>query len=158
MVWFLYPNKNAYPKSVQDIFDSSFKPEDHRMDQMEKPINFVLLDGTWSNSAAMYRRLKEKWTSVWGEDDLPCVSLSTTGASVMHKLRPQPSWDRTCTAAAAAGVLSELSYHYPESNLYGLDKQAEAIENGLDVLLEALTARRLRRGRSIARKERRNCM
>lgn len=24
----------------------------------EKPLNFVLIDGTWSNSAAMYRRLK----------------------------------------------------------------------------------------------------
>lgn len=30
MVWFLYPNKNASPKSVQDIFDSSFAgPEGH---------------------------------------------------------------------------------------------------------------------------------
>jgi len=67
--------------------------------------------------------------------------------------RPQPSWDRTCTAAAAAGILSELSYRYPELGLYGLDKQAEAIEDGLDVSLEALTARRIRKGRSIVRKE-----
>jgi len=32
MVWFLYPNKNASPKSVQDVFDSSFtKPEGHKL-------------------------------------------------------------------------------------------------------------------------------
>lgn len=159
MIWFLYPNKNASPKSVQDVFESSFtEPADHKMDIAQKPLHFVLIDGTWSNSAAMYRRLKEKWASLWGDEDLPCVSLSSTGASVMHRLRPQPSWDRTCTAAAAAGVLSELSYHYPELNLFGLDKQAEAVENGLDILLDALTARRLRKGRSIVRKERRHCM
>ncbi|KAJ0429619.1 putative DTW domain-containing protein DTWD2/YfiP [Helianthus annuus] len=47
--------------------------------------NFILIDGTWSNSAAMFRRLKERADLIWG-DDLPCISLST-GASAMHKLR-----------------------------------------------------------------------
>lgn len=151
----LYPNRNASPKSLQDVLGSSaVNSESHTMETVEKPLNVILIDGTWSNSAAMHRRLKEKWASLWGGEDLPCISLSTTGASVMHKLRPQPSWDRTCTAAAAAGVLSELSYHYPELSSHGLDKQAEAIENGLDVLLEALTARRIRRGRSTMRKPR----
>lgn len=155
MVWFLYPNKNAAPQSVQDVFfNRSFTSlEGQTMDLGEKPLNFVLIDGTWSNSAAMYRRLKERWTSEWGDEDLPCVSLSTMAVSTMHKLRPQPSWDRTCTAAAAAGLLSELHLH-PELSLHGLDEQAEAVENGLDVLLDALTTRRLRMGRSITRKER----
>lgn len=154
MVWFLYPNKNASPKSVQDIFDRSFDSEDRKMDLADKTLHFVLIDGTWSNSAAMYRRMKEKWASLWGEEDLPCLSLSTTGASVMHRLRPQPSWDRTCTAAAAAGLLLELNHHCPQLSSHGLDKHAEAVEDGLDVLLDALTARRLRMGRSIARKVR----
>ncbi|KVI04254.1 DTW-like protein [Cynara cardunculus var. scolymus] len=60
-------------------------------------MNFILIDGTWSNSAAMFRRLK----------------------------------------------FSSL----------GLDKQAEAVEDSVDVLLASLTARRLRMGRSISRAE-----
>lgn len=69
------------------------------------------------------------------------------------EVRPQPSWDRTCTAAAAIGLLDEL-HLLPELSSLGLDKQAEAVENALEVLLEALTARRLRMGRSVSRKER----
>ncbi|KAJ8478362.1 hypothetical protein OPV22_022089 [Ensete ventricosum] len=89
----------------------------------EKPLNFVLIDGTWSNSSAMHRRLKERWALTWGEEHLPCISLSTLGASVMHKLRPQPSWDRTCTVAAAAGILWELHREAVplEYNLVGLN-------------------------------------
>ncbi|KAJ4770245.1 DTW domain-containing protein [Rhynchospora pubera] len=150
-IWLLYPNVNSSPKSVGDInLDRSFSEENK-----EKPLNFVLLDGTWSHSSAMYRRLKERWVTIWGEEDLPCVSLSSLGASVMHKLRPQPAWDRTCTAAAAAGLLSELDLHEEFRGL-GLDKQADAIEDSLDILLDALTARRRRMGRSITRKERHN--
>ncbi|GKV36682.1 hypothetical protein SLEP1_g44786 [Rubroshorea leprosula] len=99
----------------------------------------------------MFKRLKEQAKLIWGED-LPCISLAT-GASAMHKLRPQPSWDRTCTAAAAIGLLDELQF-LPEYSSFGLDKQAEALENALVVLLEALTARRLRMGRSITRRVR----
>lgn len=69
--------------------------------------------------------------------------------------RPQPAWDRTCTAAAAAGLLSELDLREEFRGL-GLDKQADAIENLLDILLDALTKRRLRMGRSITRKQRHN--
>lgn len=89
---------------------------------------------------------------VWGSDEISCVSVAT-GASVMHKLRPQPSWDRTCTAAAAAGLLSDLPV-LPQFGSYCLDKQAEAVEDALDALLEALTTRRVRMGRSITRKMR----
>lgn len=69
------------------------------------------------------------------------------------KCRPQPSWDRTCTAAAAVGLLQELQL-LPQFSSMGLDKQAEAVEDALSVLLVALTTRRLRMGRSITRKVR----
>ncbi|KAL5864888.1 hypothetical protein ACOSQ3_002402 [Xanthoceras sorbifolium] len=156
-VWCLYPNKNAVTMSVQDTFSpgSSANLEDTPvMTDGVKTLNFVLIDGTWSNSAAMFNRLKEQAESAWGEEDIPCISLSM-GASAMHKLRPQPSWDRTCTAAAAIGLLSELQL-LPEFSSYGLEEQAEAVEDALVVLLEALTARRLRMGRSITRKLRHN--
>ncbi|KAF3332609.1 DTW domain-containing protein YfiP [Carex littledalei] len=150
-LWILYPNENSSPKSLQDIeLDRPFAQENK-----EKPLNFILLDGTWSNSSAMYKRLKERWSAIWGEEDLPCISLSSLGASVMHKLRPQPAWDRTCTAAASAGLLSELGLREELGGL-GFDKQANTIENSLDILLDALTKRRLHMGRSITRKQRHN--
>ncbi|XP_048328712.1 uncharacterized protein LOC107417325 isoform X2 [Ziziphus jujuba] len=92
-VWCLYPNKNAVPKSVQDAFGqgSSKKLEQtETMTNDSETLNFVLIDGTWSNSAAMFRRLKEQAKSVWGEEDFSCISLAT-GASAMHKLRAGPS-------------------------------------------------------------------
>uniref|UniRef100_A0A0D9WQD7 tRNA-uridine aminocarboxypropyltransferase n=1 Tax=Leersia perrieri TaxID=77586 RepID=A0A0D9WQD7_9ORYZ len=142
-------------KSFVSVSEQEYNPHDMK----DGPINFVLLDGTWSNSAALYRRLKERWTAIWGEEDIPCISLSTLSASVMHKLRPQPAWDRTCTAAAAAGLLWELDMR-PELSTFEFGKQAEAVECSLDVLLDALTARRIRLGRSITRKQRhnRNCI
>ncbi|KAI3736155.1 hypothetical protein L6452_15689 [Arctium lappa] len=252
-VWCLYPNKNAPTKSVEESFVGYTSSESDQTDAGET-MNFILIDGTWSNSAAMFRRLKaaivdapevivpnavgrrrhglsssrtiidddyyvgewalrrqpaltmsypiqrgvivdfeamikvwehifyqrlridlpecaliiteatidnrvqreimaaqERADLAWG-DDLPCISL-TTGASPMHRLRPQPSWDRTCTAAAAIGLLDELHLVSQFSSL-GLDKQAEAVENSVDVLLASLTARRLRMGRSISRAER----
>ncbi|KAG8642488.1 hypothetical protein MANES_12G089598v8 [Manihot esculenta] len=127
-VWCLYPNKNAVTMSVYDAFGQGFSADLEHSPTVEQT------------------------KSVWGEEDLPCISL-VTGASTMHKLRPQPSWDRTCTAAAAIGLLSELQC-LPGFNSCGLDKQVEALEDALVVLLEALTARRLRMGRSITRKVR----
>ncbi|CAM8958849.1 unnamed protein product [Rhodiola kirilowii] len=123
-VWCLYPNKNAPVKSVQDSFQ------------------LACSDGC--DCAPVVERAE----SVWGQE-LPCISL-TTGASTMHKLRPQPSWDRTCTAAAAIGLLTELE-HLPQYKSCGLDKQADAVDEGLEILLDALTTRRLRMGRSIRR-------
>ena len=75
------------------------------------------------------------------------------GHLLYFKGRPQPSWDRTCTAAAAAGLLSELQL-LPQFSSFELEKQAEAVEHALTVLLDALTNRRLRMGRSITRKMR----
>ncbi|XP_038901524.1 uncharacterized protein LOC120088365 [Benincasa hispida] len=150
----LYPNKNATSKGVQEAFSSelSTKLEDtEQMTDGDGILNFILIDGTWSNSAAMFNRLKEQAISVWGED-IPCISLAT-GSSAMHKLRPQPSWDRTCTAAAAASLLFELQL-VPKFSSVELEKQGEALEDALEVLLEALTARRIRMGRSITRKVR----
>ncbi|XP_023532105.1 uncharacterized protein LOC111794368 [Cucurbita pepo subsp. pepo] len=150
----LYPNKNATSKSVQEAFSSELSTKQERTQQTtdgDGILNFILIDGTWSNSAAMFNRLREQAKSVWGED-LPCISL-TTGSSAMHKLRPQPSWDRTCTAAAAASLLFELQL-IPRLSSVGLEKQGEALEDSLEVLLEALTSRRIRMGRSITRKVR----
>ncbi|KAL0301457.1 UNVERIFIED_CONTAM: hypothetical protein Sradi_6422500, partial [Sesamum radiatum] len=101
----------------------------------------------------LYMHPKDRAKLVWGQE-LRCISLNT-GVSLMHKLRPQPSWDRTCTAAAAIGLLYELQL-VPEFSSFGLEKQAEAVDKALEVLLEALTARRLRMGRSISRRERHN--
>ncbi|KAJ4825466.1 hypothetical protein Tsubulata_047067 [Turnera subulata] len=153
-VWCLYPNKNVVTKSVHDALGPEISSEQecsHTLRNGDKPLNFILLDGTWSNATAMFNRLKDKTESVWGEPDLPCISLSI-GASTMHKLRPQPSWDRTCTAAAAMGLLSELQV-IPEFRARGLTKPIEALEEAIHVLLEALTTRRLRMGRSITRKD-----
>ncbi|KAL8267696.1 hypothetical protein R6Q59_001494 [Mikania micrantha] len=153
-VWCLYPNKNTPTKSTEESFAgyilNDLHSETHQKDAGQT-FNFILIDGTWSNSAAMFRRLKEQSYLRWG-DDLPCISLAT-GASAMHKLRPQPSWDRTCTAAAAIGLLDEL-HLLSQFNSLGLDKQAEAVENSVDVLLASLTNRRIRMGRSITRRQR----
>ncbi|KAJ8762085.1 hypothetical protein K2173_006749 [Erythroxylum novogranatense] len=156
-VWCLYPNNSTMQKSLQDALKEGFTADlEHDPTAMSdgKFVNFVLIDGTWSNSSAMFRRLKEKAKHVWGEEDMFCISLAT-GGSAMHKLRPQPSWDRTCTAAAAIGLLSELQC-LPRFDSFQLGEQAEALENALVALLEALTARRLRMGRSITRKVRHN--
>ncbi|CAL1406583.1 unnamed protein product [Linum trigynum] len=153
-VWCLYPNKNSVTTSVQEAFgqeSSANQDITPNLTNADEALNFLLIDGTWSNSAAMFRRLKEQSQSVWGED-LPCISLAT-GVSTMHKLRPQPSWDRTCTAAAAAGLLFELQELIGFS-CFGLEKQGEALEDAVSLLLDALTTRRLRMGRSITRKTR----
>ncbi|KAK9676811.1 hypothetical protein RND81_11G102600 [Saponaria officinalis] len=156
-VWCLYPNKSGVPKSVQNYFSHGAPAAGlcaSEMTSTDGVLNFILIDGTWSNSGAMFKRLKDRAKLVWGEDDIACISVAT-GASAMHKLRPQPSWDRTCTAAAAAGLLSELQ-QLPQFSPYCLDKQCENLEEALDALLEALTTRRLRMGRSITRKTRVN--
>ncbi|XP_057796840.1 uncharacterized protein LOC131012868 isoform X2 [Salvia miltiorrhiza] len=154
-VWCLYPNKNAVTESVKDIVGCSTNPESQAEPANEEDVamHFILIDGTWSNSAAMFRRLQTRAESEWGKE-LRCISLNT-GASLMHKLRPQPSWDRTCTAAAAIGLFYELN-QLPEFSSLRLDKQAEAIDDALEVLYQGLVGRRLRWGRSISRKERHN--
>jgi hypothetical protein len=83
------------------------------------------------------------------------VDMKSNTHLCFFKGRPQPSWDRTCTAAAAAGLISELQL-LPRFSSIGLDTQSEAVEHALTVLLDALTKRRLRMGRSITRKVRPN--
>ncbi|CAJ2660482.1 uncharacterized protein LOC123894699 isoform X1 [Trifolium pratense] len=157
-VWCLYPNKNAVLESVENAFgqepDANNEVTSEKQLKVDTTQHFILIDGTWSNSAAMFRRLQDHAKSIWGDEDLSCISLNP-GTSAMHKLRPQPSWDRTCTAAAAAGLLLELQL-LPRFSSIGLDKQSEAIEHALTILLDALTKRRLRMGRSITRKVRPN--
>ncbi|PNT75905.1 hypothetical protein BRADI_1g41640v3 [Brachypodium distachyon] len=64
-VSFLYPNKSTTPKSVQDLkFDDlTLNAECQEMEAQGEPLNLVLLDGTWSNSAALYRRLKVRFSA-----------------------------------------------------------------------------------------------
>ncbi|CAA2969275.1 Hypothetical predicted protein [Olea europaea subsp. europaea] len=108
-------------------------------------------------------RLKLRFFVTSKEINIPFGNILFAGSSYMYlgtrtslcisEHRPQPSWDRTCTAAAAMGLLYEL-HQLPEFSSFGFDKQAEALGDALEVLLEALTNRRLRMGRSITRKER----
>ncbi|XP_026392313.1 uncharacterized protein LOC113287707 isoform X3 [Papaver somniferum] len=87
-VWCLYPDKNASTKSVQDgLFSNASKSLEAQKMDVDTPLHFVLLDGTWSNSAAMFSRLKEHAKVAWGEEEFPCISLSELGESPMHKLR-----------------------------------------------------------------------
>ncbi|XP_073119427.1 uncharacterized protein [Henckelia pumila] len=55
-VWCLYPNKNAPTFSVTDIISHSRDLE--RQENGEDTMNFILIDGTWNNSNAMFRRLQ----------------------------------------------------------------------------------------------------
>ncbi|CAI5536550.1 unnamed protein product [Closterium sp. Naga37s-1] len=104
-------------------------------------LHFILIDGTWSNSKAMTARLKEAAHRAWDGRDLPFLSLQPPQPSVMHGLRPQPAEDKTCTAAAASSLLRELSER-EEMDKEQLSKAADAIDNALLCLLDALTDRR----------------
>ena len=68
----------------------------------------------------------------------------------MFSSRPQPSLDRTCTAAAAAQLLRELDLRQGFKH-YGLTEAADGLEYALEHLLDALTTRRERMGRAIIR-------
>ncbi|XP_056177472.1 uncharacterized protein LOC115682394 isoform X3 [Syzygium oleosum] len=74
-VWCLYPNKSALTESVQDTFSrAQFQSERASIAERneDRILNFVLIDGTWSNSAAMFRRLKGV-----PSDKNQCVTRST---------------------------------------------------------------------------------
>ncbi|CAA0808837.1 DTW domain-containing protein [Striga hermonthica] len=144
MVWCLYPSKNAFTESVKDGVGCSMNLESQGvLANEDNTMHFILIDGTWSNSSAMFRRLQDRAELEWNKE-LRCITLNM-GVSLMHKLRPQPSWDRTCTAAAAAGLLYELQLIRELSN-FGLEVSANSVEHALEVLLQALTTRRLRMG------------
>ncbi|EPS73077.1 hypothetical protein M569_01678, partial [Genlisea aurea] len=146
-VWYLYPVKSAPTVSIEgEVFSCLRDIKSEAPFEEDDTLHFILLDGTWNNSTAMLRRLQNRAIKLWGEE-LCCLSLNT-GIACMHKLRPQPSCDRTCTAGAAIGLLREL-HRVPELRSVGLETQAEALENTLEVLLEALTTRRSRMGRLV---------
>ncbi|CAN6444445.1 unnamed protein product [Victoria cruziana] len=153
MVWCLYPTQHAPSQSVEDInFDGVIGRVEEKISQVEEKfpvMNFILVDGTWNNSAAMFNRLKDRATKIWGEGP-NTISLAIPSTSVMHRLRTQPSKDRSCTAAAAADLLTELS-QLPQLSPLGLHQSAEALNDTLESLLDALTRRRIRTGRSISR-------
>ncbi|KAG8364711.1 hypothetical protein BUALT_Bualt18G0027100 [Buddleja alternifolia] len=91
-VWCLYPNKNAVSESVKDSAAQS--ETDHsivllHMANEDDTMHFILIDGTWNNSGAMFKRLQDRAELIWGQD-LRCISLNT-GASLMHKLRSDPN-------------------------------------------------------------------
>nr|TKW21525.1 hypothetical protein SEVIR_4G125000v2 [Setaria viridis] len=83
---FLYPNKSTIPKSVKDLkFDGlSLSSDLHDMSSQDEPFNFILLDGTWSNSAALYRRLKA----------VPTCRLHNNNNNNNIAFQPQASWGR----------------------------------------------------------------
>ncbi|CAI7886040.1 unnamed protein product [Closterium sp. NIES-53] len=112
-------------------------------------LHFILIDGTWSNSKAMTARLKEAAHRAWDGRDLPFLSLQPPQPSVMHGLRPQPAEDKTCTAAAASSLLRELGER-EDMDTQQLSRAADAIDNALLCLLDALTDRRRRSGRPAA--------
>lgn len=67
--------------------------------------------------------------------------------------RPQPSIEKTCTAAAAAQLLREL-HQRPFFAGHSLDKTADTIDNAVNTLSEALVDRRRRVGRPLVRNRR----
>ncbi|XP_029129620.1 uncharacterized protein LOC109810401 isoform X2 [Cajanus cajan] len=99
-VWCLYPNKSVVLKSVQNVFgqesvtSDEVAPSKLKVDTVQ---HFIFIDGTWSNSAAMFRRLQDKAKLVWGDEDLACISLNP-GASSMHKLRSSIVFQGQATA------------------------------------------------------------
>ncbi|KAH9330775.1 hypothetical protein KI387_002883, partial [Taxus chinensis] len=148
-VWCLYPEGKTNACCVDELkvpeCIASSKTHDLMMDD-HLSMNFILVDGTWKNSRAMLSRLKEHAHAIWGEKGLSCVALSNSSVSVMHRLRPQPSLDRTCTAAAAIQLLYDLSV-LQELELKKLAQSAEGLEDTLDLLLNALSSRRQRHGK-----------
>eukprot|EP00899_Mesostigma_viride_P022664 jgi/Mesvir1/3582/Mv12045-RA.1 len=107
-------------------------------------MHFVLLDGTWTNSRAMYKRL-QRLASESGVD-LPCLSLCGK-ESAFAVLRPQPSMDRTCTAAAASTLLRELHVN-PDFADLGMERAADSVDDALTFLLERLRVLRGRTGKA----------
>ncbi|CAM6106203.1 unnamed protein product [Calypogeia fissa] len=149
-VWCVFPEKSPPDYRVVDI---PIPDQANSQAGASETLHFVLIDGTWSNSKSMVSRLKERATALWGEGGMPCVALSPTEVSVMHDLRPQPSTERTCTAAAAAQLLLELSRRSELAGA-GLDRSSQLLEDALESLNNALISRRSRDGRTTSRAER----
>lgn len=63
---------------------------------------------------------------------------------------PQPSIEKTCTAAAAGQLLREL-HQISLLASFNLDSTADTIDNAVDCLSDALVGRRRRVGRPLVR-------
>eukprot|EP00250_Pteridium_aquilinum_P008498 c17994_g1_i1 orf=129-1337(+) len=150
-VWYLYPEQGIPNSHVNEILvPEELTCQKISMEKCRFSLNFILIDGTWSNSKAMISRLQSRAKATWQEQSMQSVSLSLDKLSVLHDLRPQPSLDRTCTAAAAAQLLRELDCR-EELGACKLGEAADALDKALKHLLEALTTRRIRVGRSVTR-------
>ncbi|MCO5596463.1 hypothetical protein L7F22_050526 [Adiantum nelumboides] len=145
-VWYLYPEQGIPNTHASElVLPKELACPTVTREKCEANLNFILIDGTWSNSKMMVNRLQSRARATW-QDCMESVSLSVDKHSVLHNLRPQPSLDRTCTAAAAAQLLRELDLR---EDLVGcqLGKSAVVLDEALEHLLEVLTTRRERMGR-----------
>lgn len=150
-VWCVYPAKNEHEITVSKL--NAPQVGDEEADVKLKPLHFIMIDGTWSNSRAMVSRLQERASSVWEGSGMPCLSLSPDEFSSIHGLRPQPSMEKTCTAAAAGQLLRELNQKTPFSG-HDLHLTADTIDEAVDCLSDALVGRRRRVGRPVTRSRR----
>jgi len=154
----VYPSKNEQEITVSKInlpaeLIAGNHPEADSLNDRGAPLHFILIDGTWSNSKAMVSRLQERADVVWEGSGMPCVALSPDEFSSIHGLRPQPSIEKTCTAAAAGQLLREL-HQIPLLANFNLDSTADTIDNAVDCLSDALVGRRRRVGRPLVRTRR----
>lgn len=145
-VWYLYPEQGIPNTHVNEIvLPNELAYQTVPREKPKASLNFILIDGTWSNSKMLVNRLQSRARVTW-QEHMESVSLSVDKHSVLHDLRPQPSLDRTCTAAAAAQLLRELDFR---EDLAGcqLGKAAAVLDEALQRLLDALTTRHQRTGR-----------
>ncbi|KAG0607997.1 hypothetical protein M758_8G070200 [Ceratodon purpureus] len=157
-VWCVYPAKNEHEITVSKLSAPQGYNEEAREtteDCQLQPLNFIMIDGTWSNSKAMVSRLQERASAVWEGRGMPCLALSPDEFSSIHGLRPQPSMEKTCTAAAAGQLLRELNQTSAFAG-HDLDLTADTIDEAVDCLSEALVGRRRRVGRPVTRSRRRD--
>ncbi|KAI5073786.1 hypothetical protein GOP47_0011799 [Adiantum capillus-veneris] len=149
-VWYLYPEQGVSNTQVNElVLPKELAHTGVPRDKCKTSLNFILIDGTWSNSKMMVNRLQSRARGTW-QDCMQSLSLSVDKHSVLHNLRPQPSLDRTCTAAAVVQLLRELDLR---EDLVGcqLEKAADALDEALQRLLEVLTTRRERKGRGLGK-------
>ncbi|KAH7434968.1 hypothetical protein KP509_06G043000 [Ceratopteris richardii] len=145
-IWYLYPEQgNTHINEIN--LPRQIKSQMLECGKTKTTLNFILIDGTWTNSKMMVNRLQDRAGVTWKDQRMQSLSLTPEKHSVLHGLRPQPSLDRTCTAAATAQLLRELDL---KDELSGceLGQAAAALDEGLKELLQALTIRLEKSGRA----------
>ncbi|XP_024516433.1 uncharacterized protein LOC112341120 isoform X1 [Selaginella moellendorffii] len=153
-VWCVYPGRDETGYRVDEIpIADVFVEEASKRSEEEAAcaLHFILMDGTWTNSKAMLSRINIRANRAWN-DAVPCVTLEPLLPSAMHALRPQPSTEKTCTAAAASQLLRELSSRR-EMALVGaqLEESARVIDKSITCLFDSLACRRKRGGKPLCR-------